>query len=148
MVDQSQEAAPQQAIEDFFFGFRAFTALPDRMLADRGLGRTHHRILYFTCHRGSIGMGELLAVLGISKQAAHGPVKELERQGLVVSRPDPDDRRMRRLEATPAGAALEAELSAVQMRLLDDVFTEAGPGARDAWMRVMATLRERLTSEG
>lgn len=153
MVDESREGASaegrlREAIEDFFFGFRAFTALPDQMLAARRLGRTHHRILYFTRRDGSLGMGELLTVLGISKQAAHGPVKELERQGLLVSRPDPDDGRMRRLEVTQAGAALEAELSAVQMQLLDEVFAEAGPGAQDAWLAVMAALRRRLETPG
>ena len=39
--------AQQAAMEAFFFGYQAFTAKPDEMLAKRGLSRVHHRILFF-----------------------------------------------------------------------------------------------------
>ena len=139
----TDEADLRAAIEDFFFGYRMFTALPDALLADRGLGRTHHRILYFVRRDPGASVGELLAVLGISKQAAHGPLKALERAGLIESAPDPDDRRVRRLRATDDGEALEAELSGLQMRLLSDAFAHAGPDASAGWRAVMADLRDR-----
>ncbi len=34
-------------VEGLHFGYRTFTAHPDRILAERGLGRAHHRVLYF-----------------------------------------------------------------------------------------------------
>lgn len=142
----TREARLRAAIEDFFYGFRAFTALPDRVLAERGLGRTHHRILYFARSHPGIAMGELLTVLGISKQAAHQPVKELQRQGLVESVRDEQDGRVRRLRATAAGRELEAALSAAQMALLDEAFIAAGPDAERHWRQVMTLLRDRLTS--
>jgi hypothetical protein len=37
----------QEAIELLYFGYRAFTDRPDRILGQRGLNRVHHRILYF-----------------------------------------------------------------------------------------------------
>lgn len=40
-------AVQQAAMEAFFFGYQAFTAKPDEMLAKRGLSRVHHRILFF-----------------------------------------------------------------------------------------------------
>lgn len=135
------EAELRAAIEDFFFGYRAFTALPDALLAERGLGRTHHRILYFVRRDPGASVGELLATLGITKQAVHAPLKALEAAGLIASEPDPADRRVRRLRVTEAGAELEGRLSGVQMRLLAEAFMAAGPDAVNGWRAVMAQLR-------
>lgn len=140
-ISPEREQALRRAIEDLYFGYRAFTALPDRILAQRGLGRTHHRILYFICRDPGISVGELLAVLGISKQAANRPLRELEAQGLVSSASDSLDRRVRRLSATAAGLRLEAMLSGSQMRLLDAAFSSCGGRAERAWSEVMAEVR-------
>lgn len=140
VIDSHRETELRTAIERFFFGFRAFTALPDDLLAERGLGRTHHRILYFVRRQPGISVGALLGILGITKQAAHGPLRELERQGLLVGRPGTDDRRVRRLEVTQAGTALESELSGIQMRVLERAFRIAGGKAEAGWAAVMDAL--------
>ena len=141
MVDPHRETDLRACIEAFFFGFRAFTALPDAVLATRGLGRTHHRILYFVRRDPDVSVGELVATLGITKQAMHAPLKELERQRLVHSAADPDDRRVKRLRVTDTGAALEAELTHAQMDLLATAFDRAGACAEETWMAVMQHLR-------
>jgi DNA-binding MarR family transcriptional regulator len=78
VIDPDREVSLRRAIEELYFGYRAFTALPDKMLAERGLGRTHHRILYFVRRDPGISIGELLAVLEVTKQAIHRPIKDLE----------------------------------------------------------------------
>ena len=35
------------AIEMFFFAYRDFIGEPDEILARKGLGRAHHRVIYF-----------------------------------------------------------------------------------------------------
>lgn len=141
MFDPNREMELREAIEGFFFGYRAFTALPDRLLAERGLGRTHHRILHFVRRDEGLSIGALLDVLGITKQALHRPIKDLESQGLITIAPDATDRRVRRLTITDDGRTLEAELTAAQMRLLDDTFRQAGDGAEASWRAVMELLR-------
>ncbi|HET8994374.1 MAG TPA: MarR family transcriptional regulator [Rhodococcus sp. (in: high G+C Gram-positive bacteria)] len=140
MIDSNREIELRKAIEDFFFGYRAFTALPDRLLAERGLGRTHHRILHFVRRDDGLSIGALLDILDITKQALHRPIKDLESQGLIISAPDATDRRVRRLTVTDEGRALEAELVDAQMRLLDDAFRRAGHGAEASWRAVMELL--------
>lgn len=132
----------RQAIEDLYFGYRAFTALPDAILAERGLGRTHHRLLYFVCRDPGISVGELLAVLRISKQAAHRPLRELERHDLITTATDGRDRRVRRLSPTARGIELEARLSQAQMQLLEDAFSGCGPEAEAVLHQVMTRLRQ------
>lgn len=141
MIDPDREAELRLAIEDLYFGYRAFTALADRILAARGLGRAHHRILYFVCRDPGISVGELLAVLRITKQAAHRPIRELADQRLLAIAPDDRDRRIRRLSATAGGAELEAQLSESQMQLLEAAFRAGGTTAERHWRQVMARLR-------
>ena len=145
MVDPDREVSLRRAIEELYFGYRAFTALPDKMLAERGLGRTHHRILYFVRREPGISIGELLAVLAVTKQAIHRPIKDLEAQGLLAITSDPQDRRVRRLSATPGGAELEARLTASQMRLLDRAFEGLGEAVEEHWHEVMRRLARNAT---
>jgi DNA-binding MarR family transcriptional regulator len=140
-VSPERERELRLAIEELYFGYRAFTALPDRILAERGLGRTHHRLLYFVCRDPGISVGELLSVLRISKQAANRPLRELEQQGLLAAVSDARDRRIRRLSPTAAGVRLEAALSAAQMRQLEAAFGNCGQAAEQHWRQVMAELR-------
>ncbi len=140
MVDSDRETELRDAIEAFFFGFRAFTAPPDEILAARGLGRTHHRILYFVHRDPGISVGALLAILGITKQAAHGPLRELEREGLIASKRAERDGRVRELWVTASGEELEARLSGAQLELLGDAFARCGRAAEDGWRQVMGAL--------
>jgi DNA-binding MarR family transcriptional regulator len=125
------------------FGFRAVVRGPDAVLAERGLGRVHHRILFFVA-RTSPTVGDLLATLGISKQALHRPLQELVRAKLVVARPDADNRRVRRLTLSAAGAALERRLSGQQRRMFTVAFGRAGTAGAQGWRRVMRELIAHL----
>lgn len=143
MVDPARDRRLREAIELLYFGYRAFTAPPDRLLQRRGLGRVHHRILYFVGRNPGIAVGGLLATLGISKQALHAPLRELTAMRLVASRPGRADRRVRCLELTAGGRALESRITRTQLELLASVFEETGSGAETAWRRVMAALAAR-----
>lgn len=53
--------------------------------------------------RKPMSMGELAGLLGMERPNATTLVNDLEEQGLVVRRADPNDRRTRLVEATPKG---------------------------------------------
>lgn len=142
MVDLNDGEDFHQDIEALYFGYRAFTALPDRILAEHGLGRAHHRILYFVRRQPGISIGDLLALLNVSKQAIHRPLKDLETRGLLVVVPDTEDRRVRRLSVSAAGAQLEAELTGTQARLLDAVFAQFDAATATQWRAVMTRLAD------
>ena len=138
--NKSQEVALRLAIEQLYFGYRAFTASPDRILGQRGLGRVHHRILYFVGHNPLISVNELLAQLKISKQALNAPLRQLVQMNLIALETAEHDRRVRQLSLTEAGKKLEAQLSGTQLELLHKVFEQAGEEAADGWRQVMALL--------
>jgi DNA-binding MarR family transcriptional regulator len=144
MVDVSKrEAQLRDAIELFYFAYRAFTAEPDRMLAEQGLGRAHHRILYFVGRNPDIAVNALLAVLAVSKQALHAPLRKLLEGRWITVRPDAKDRRYKRLRLTEAGKRLEARLTGAQMRHLGAVLTAAGDQGEEAWKSVMRATSAR-----
>ncbi len=142
MVDQKGSAGLRQAIEQFFFAYRAFTAHPDRILGERGLGRVHHRILYFVGRNPGIAINALLDTLGVTKQALNAPLRRLTEMKLVSVRTAAHDRRCKELRLTAEGARLEARLTGTQMRHLSRVFAAAGKDAAAGWRAVMKRMPE------
>jgi DNA-binding MarR family transcriptional regulator len=153
MIDQSlstdtlatmpREDALRLAIELFYFGYRAFTDTPDHILDQRGLGRVHHRILYFVGRNPQISVNTLLALLNVSKQALNAPLRQLIEMQLIAMDTAEHDRRVRQLSLTPSGSKLEAQLTGSQMKQLQAVFDQVGAGAEAGWHQVMRRLAEQ-----
>lgn len=135
-----REAALRLAIEQFYFGYRTFTAPPDRILEQRGLGRVHHRILYFVGRNPQISVNALLSVLDVSKQALNAPLRQLIEMQLVAMGTAKHDRRVRQLTLTASGTKLEAQLTGTQMKQLQSVFAQTGASAEAGWHQVMRSL--------
>ncbi|WP_110995233.1 MarR family transcriptional regulator [Pseudomonas sichuanensis] len=140
MLDLKNPTSQQQAMEAFFFGYQAFTAKADEMLERRGLGRVHQRIVFFIARYPNLSVKELLAVLGVSKQALNMPLRQLMEMRLVDSLASEADKRMRLLQLTEEGARLEQALRREQVKLLEQVFAEAGEAAVNGWMTVNQAL--------
>jgi DNA-binding MarR family transcriptional regulator len=140
LSSRPREAALRLAIEQFYFGYRAFTAQPDRILDQRGLGRVHHRILYFVGRNPQISVNALLTMLSVSKQALNAPLRQLIEMKLVAMSTAEHDRRVRQLSLTSTGEKLEAQLTGTQMRQLQAVFEKAGASAEAGWHQVMRGL--------
>jgi DNA-binding MarR family transcriptional regulator len=146
MVDPDDLAPTEglrDAIEQFYFAYRGFTDRPDRILERRGLGRVHHRILYFIGRRPDVSVRGLLDLLAVSKQALNAPLRQLMEMDLVGVEASPDDRRVKRLSLTEAGRKLEAELTEAQTRHLRAAFERTGPDATAGWKAVMGELIDK-----
>lgn len=137
-----REEALRLAIEQFYFGYRAFTNPPDRILDQRGLGRVHHRILYFVGRNPKISVNELLNLLNVSKQALNAPLRQLIEMSLIAMDTAEHDRRVRQLSLTANGIKLEAQLTGTQMKQLQTVFEQAGAEAEAGWHGVMSKMAE------
>ena len=140
MIDLDRQAALHEAIEALYFAYRGFTDQADRILERRGLGRVHHRILYFIGRRPDVSVQGLLDVLAVSKQALNAPLRQLVGMGLVSALPSPRDRRVKNLRLTPEGRKLETALTETQMKQLQGALDRAGPAHELGWRTVMAEL--------
>ncbi|KAA0996250.1 MarR family transcriptional regulator [Pseudomonas sp. ANT_J12] len=140
MLDLKNPTTQQHAMEAFFFGYQAFTAKADEMLERRGLSRVHQRIVFFIARYPNLSVKELLALLGVSKQALNIPLRQLLEMHLVNSVASEMDKRKRLLELTEDGAKFEQSLRREQVKLLERVFTEAGETAVNGWLAVNKAL--------
>jgi DNA-binding MarR family transcriptional regulator len=135
-----REQQLNQALEAMHFGFRAMIRKPDERLAELGLARVHHRLLYFIGRNPDCSINELLEILQVSKQYLNRPLKQLIERGYVDYRNDEVDRRIRRLSLSASGAALEEALSGEQRRRFEAIFQQVGADAERHWHEVMALL--------
>ncbi|MGE8177919.1 MarR family winged helix-turn-helix transcriptional regulator [Pseudomonas fluorescens] len=146
MLDLKNQTTQQAAMEAFFFGYQAFTAKADEMLERRGLSRVHQRIVFFIARYPALSVKELLALLGVSKQALNIPLRQLVEMHLVDSVASATDKRKRLLQLTVDGARFEESLRREQVKLLERVFAEAGEAAVDGWLAVNKALGQTQVS--
>ncbi len=123
-----------------FFALRDLTASADNILAELGYGRAHHRTLHWIGRKPGLKVGELLAILGITKQSLTRVLGPLIRQGYVAQSPGQSDRRQRLLTLTEKGAELERKLFEAQRERLLVAYREAGGQAVEGFRRVLRGL--------
>jgi len=142
MADPSsvRERKLNLALALMHFGFRKMIEEPDRLLSQRGFGRVHHRVLFFVARRPGLSVGELLAILDITKQSLHRPMQDLLRATLLVAELDPKNRRVKRLSLTAAGRSYEDRLSGIQRDMFARIFATRGADAERGWRLVMDQL--------
>lgn len=133
-------AVPYELIELFFFAYRDFVGDPDRILADYGFGRAHHRVLHFVQRQPGLTIAELLDILQITKQSLNRVLKELVETGFVESRTGTQDKRQRNLYATTTGHELAVRLAQLQGKRINGALALVGPEAGEIVARYLAGL--------
>ena len=124
-------------MELLYFGYGHLTRSIDRELAKQGLGRAHHRALYFIARKPNLTVSELLALLAITKQSLGRVLNELTERALVEMRAGERDRRQRLLKLTTAGAALESELFEAARQRMAAAYARAGQQAVSGYWAVL-----------
>jgi DNA-binding MarR family transcriptional regulator len=134
MVDIKTRANPlflreeelRQGIELLFFAYRDFTAEPDSMLAELGMGR----------HPG-ITVTDLLRILKITKQSLSRVLSQLIREAYIEQRQGRTDRRQKPLHLTAKGVALEQALTANQLTRIAGAYKAASAEAVEGFCKVL-----------
>lgn len=135
-----REPEIRKGVELLYFGYSHLTRAIDEGLAVQGLGRAHHRALYFVARKPGLTVGELIDLLAITKQSLGRVLNELVERGLVEMRAGDRDRRQRLLRLTAAGQALEAELFDALRERLSAAYRSAGQGAVGGFWAVLEGL--------
>ncbi|WP_375428756.1 MarR family winged helix-turn-helix transcriptional regulator [uncultured Sphingomonas sp.] len=135
-----REPELRRGLELLYFGNSHITRAIDRGLAAQGLGRAHHRALYFIARKPDMTVSELLALLAITKQSLGRVLGDLSERALVEMRPGERDRRQRLLHLTDAGTALEIELFDALREKLSAAYARAGQQAVGGFWAVLEGL--------
>jgi len=132
-----REPELRRGMELLYFGQAHLVRTADAELAARGLGRAHHRSLYFVARRPDITVSELLSLLSITKQSLGRVLNELTERGLIEARPGERDRRQRLLRLTEAGVQLESELFESIRQRMTAAYARAGQQAVGGYWAVL-----------
>jgi len=132
----------RKGIEAMFFAYRGFTADPDRILEKHGFGRAHHRAIHFIGRSPGTSVNNLLSILGVTKQSLNRVLRALIEAELVDSRVGRRDKRERHLFLTPAGEALERELSDAQRARMRAAYRAAGAQAVAGFRTVLEAMMD------
>jgi DNA-binding MarR family transcriptional regulator len=146
-----REPEIRRGVELLYFGNSHLTRAIDRGLAAQGLGRAHHRALYFVARQPDMTVSQLLGLLAITKQSLGRVLNELTERKLIEVRPGERDRRQRLLRLTADGAALENELFEALRERLSAAYASAGQAAVGGFWAVLEGLiptEERPRVEG
>lgn len=152
MVDQknSEPANDRLAfdlIERMFFGYRDFVGVADAALAETGYGRAHHRVLHFVDRNPGLTVGELLAILKVTKQGLARVLRTLIEDGLIEASPGPLDRREKRLTTTKSGRDLARHLARLQTERIEAALEGLPEDARETVARFLAGLVDEAERE-
>jgi DNA-binding MarR family transcriptional regulator/N-acetylglutamate synthase-like GNAT family acetyltransferase len=120
---------------------RQVGALQDRYLGHRPLGES--RVLFEIGERGATPR-DVRARLGLDSGYLSRMLAALRRDGLVVTEPDPADRRTRRLRLTEAGRAEMRELDRISDELAASALAPLDAEQRARLLRAQAEVRRLL----
>ena len=73
----------RRGIELMFFAYRDFTGEADDILSRLGLGRAHHRVIYFVGRQPNMTVSDLLSILKITKQSLSRVLSHLVAEGYI-----------------------------------------------------------------
>lgn len=135
-----REAEIRRGIELLYFGYGNMIRGADAILARRGLGRAHHRALYFIGRQPGLAVSDLLRLLAITKQSLSRVLADLMAQGLVAQQVGTHDRRQRLLSLTTDGATLEEELFEALKERMALAYGQAGQQAVGGFWAVLSGL--------
>jgi len=122
------------------FAFRGLVAKADAFLAEQGLARVHRRILYVVVRADGISIGQLIELLGVSKQAMQRPLKFLQDEGCIVAERDPQQHRSKKLRPTVRGTRIEEQACAHEREAMEAALRGVSPGEEEAWRKIMTVL--------
>ena len=132
----------RKGIEAMFFAYRGFTADPDRILENMDYGRAHHRAVHFINRSPGTTVGNLLTILGVTKQSLNRVLRTLFEDGLVEARVGKQDKRERHLYLTDKGHSLERALSDAQRARMRAAYRAAGPSAVQGFRTVLEAMMD------
>ena len=120
---------------------RQVGALNDRYLGRRPLGEL--RVLFEIGHDGATPR-DVRARLGLDSGYVSRMIRSLQRDGLVEARPNPADRRTRRLGLTRSGQRELRELNQVSDEMAASVLSPLNPEQRERMLHAQSEVRRLL----
>lgn len=152
MSTQSQDSGGTPTCEALAHAFAAFGPAYKRWakthLSEREIGYTHTRALHVLHCKGPQIMSELGNDLGITPRYVTVLIDHMEREGLVVRRRHPNDRRATLIELTEAGEQMLGDSGDEHVEAAAELLQALSPSQQRALLEAMETLLGELQRRG
>lgn len=132
-----REPEIRRGMELMYFAQSTLARSTEERLSALGLGRAHHRALYFIARNPDLTVSALLGLLGITKQSLGRVLNELVERNLVETRVGERDRRQRLLRLSQAGKDLEGDLFECVRQVWAQAYASAGQNAVSGFWAVL-----------
>ena len=136
----------KRGIELLFYAYRDFTSEADSILYEIGLGRAHHRVIYFVGKYSGMTVSDLLGILRITRQSLSRVLSHLIAEGYVRQQVGDADKRQRLLFLTSKGSALEARLTDIQCKRFANAYLQSGASDVAGFEQVLNALLDKQTT--
>ncbi|MEZ5557070.1 MAG: MarR family transcriptional regulator [Pseudomonadales bacterium] len=118
----------------------------DQRARARGMTRAQWHILARVDRQPGLSQRELAAICEVEPITVARLVDRLEQHGLLERRPDPADRRIRRLHNLPGAREVLDEINAYREEFVRDIDDQIGRDAREAMVDSLLVVRAHLSS--
>jgi DNA-binding MarR family transcriptional regulator len=119
----------------------------DQMAQAHGLTRAQLIVLARLERQPELSQNELAAIAEVAPMTIARLIDRLEEIGLVKRCPDPEDRRIWRLQLTPAAAPILREITRLRARLHSIMTKDIDPAALDAMTKGLRQMKENVTNQ-
>ena len=128
--------------------------LENRCMSQAGVGKAfgefsfaQMRALKFVKAKGQVSITELANLLQVSAPSASTMVERLVERGVLVRKPDPDDRRRVIVTVSPDMVTITQQIEKDIFGAFVDLVEKVGPEIAADWCRVLDRIAEVLDSE-
>ena len=133
----------KRGIELLFYAYRDFTNEADAILFELGLGRAHHRVIYFVGKNPGMTVSDLLNILRITKQSLSRVLSHLISESYIYQKIGSKDKRQRLLFLTLKGSALETRLTDIQCTRFANAYLQSGASDVAGFEQVLNALLDK-----
>ncbi len=124
------DATPAEITETLLSVIRLMRKQVDAAMSAQGLSLARGKLLTAIAHEGTCRPGELAHVLQQSPRTITDAIDAMDRDGLLVRKPHPTDRRSQLLELTDAGKQALEQVKQPKQAAIDRLFEGLDPLAR------------------
>ncbi len=115
-------ACTENLASDLFSLFLRMHRMMNKRLAEQGASLARTKLLLFLDRRGPSRAADIADFFDQAPRTVTEAIDGLERDGLVVRRPHPHDRRVKQISITDAGGRVLGETEPLRQELIGSVF--------------------------
>ena len=136
-------ATPTQITETLLSVIRLMRKQVDSAMSAQGLSLARGKLLTAIAHEGTCRPGELAQALKQSPRTITDAIDAMERDGLLMRKRHPTDRRSQLLELTDAGKQALEQVKKPKLAAIDRLFDSLDQSARQQLMTALRSIESQ-----